>query len=176
MFVVLFIALPSIIIVAWIVTRDTTPNESANDSRGAIQSGVDSEASEAIHDSSPDLTQTPQNNENSGSVHTDPPITNILVYDFEAGVMTFLFAPESQTALDENIVSKIRELLTSPKNTEDALTTVAIPQLSDDDSEVLTDAIINAFESLEIPLSVIIFNVYQPASEAQEFEVTISFQ
>jgi len=166
MFVVLFIVLPSVIIVAWVVTRDITANEPTNDSSGAIQSGDDLEASESISDSTPEPTQVPPS----------PPITNILVYDFEAGVMTFLFTPDSQTALDENTVSKIRELLTSPKNTEDALTTVAIPQLSDDDSDKLTEAIIYAFESLEVPLSVIIFNVYQPQSDIQEFEVTISFQ
>jgi len=166
MFVVLFIILPLIVIVAWVATRDVAPDIPDNAPNGALQNGFDQEASGSVPEASPTSTQTQHNGDNSA---------DIIVFDPDTGVLTFLFAPESQANLERSTIEKIGELLSSPENTEDKIISVEIPQLSDDDTALLTDAIIDAFESLEVPLSVIIFNIYQPDPSITEFEITISF-
>jgi len=120
----------------------------------------------------PDLIQylpTPDSNE---PVSSDTSIT----MDVNEGIMTFLFSPELQTTLDENTASAIGQLLTSPKNTNGAKLAVEIPQLADDKTAVITTAILNTLNSHEVPLSDIIFFVYQPDTDIKEFKINISFQ
>ena len=120
--------------------------------------------------------QAPQNSDNDESTPLAPALTNTVNADFDAGTMTFFFTPNAQTSLDENTVSVIGELLLSPKNTEDSTIVVEIPQLDDDDMAVLTTAVINAFSAHEVPLSDIVFIIYQPEPDTQTFKINISLR
>jgi len=174
MFAVLFIVLPAIIVVAWLTTRDTSPDEHINDSNGAHQSEADIEATESAPEATTDTAQATPEHNNDEPIPPGTSPDNLIAFDTDAGLMTFLYTPGSQTTLENSIITKLGELLSSPRNTGNATTTARIPQLSDDDTQILTDAIINAFESLDIPHGVIIFNIYQPDPNATEFEITIS--
>ena len=176
MFVVLFIVLPSVVIVAWIATRDLAPKEPDDGSNGAIQDDIDPAASKQDSDDTPDPAVTQPRSDESGAIPPGTSNDDLPVFNLEAGIMTFLFIPESQTTLDENIVSKIGEFLSSPQNTGDSIIAVNIPHLPDNDTEILTNTLIDALESHEVPLSYIVFNIYQPNPNAHEFEITIFFQ
>jgi len=176
MLAVLFVVLPLVIIIAWLATRDVTPSESSNGSHEVHQNGNDNTASGQTSEDDPRLTQAPPNEEGSDSERPDLALNDIIVFDLESGIMTFIYTPESQTDLEESTIAKIRELLSSPQNTENSIISVEIPQLSDYDTEMLSNTIINAFESLEVSLSVIIFNIYQPDPNIKKYEIVISFQ
>jgi len=156
---VLFLIVPSIIFVIWASNRDASP-------------------SEAPHASAPetptDGASSPETEESSDQpLHEYP--TGPTSFDPDAGKLTFPFTPESQTALDNNTTTKIGELLTSPKNIPGSKISVEIPQLKDDETGILTTAILDAFEKHEISSSDIVFMVYQPDPDAKTFDINVSF-
>ena len=124
----------------------------------------------------PDLIQYLPTPDNSKPVSSDSSYDSSIAMDLNEGIMTFLFSPEMQTSLDEDTTTAIGQLLTSPKNTGDAKLAVEIPQISDAETAVITSAILNVFSSHSIPLSDIIFFVYQPDEDIKTFKINISFQ
>lgn len=170
--VIVFFIIPLAIIATWALTRDTTSTGSPNDSNGFHQNGTGPE----ILEPSTEQPQVPQDGDANGTAPHDPPLTGTINFDLNAGAMTFLFTPGQQSALDDDTASKIGELLTSPKNTLEAKIAAEIPQLSDNETAILTSAILDVFNTLEVPLSDIVFFVYQPEPGTKTFEVSISFQ
>jgi len=127
---------------------------------------------EPVPKSTPDLIQLlPAAPENSNSDSNNP--VNI---DLDAGNMFFMFSPETQTTLDSNTTSAIGQLLTSPKNTDTSKIAVEIPQLSDDEAAVLTTAITNALSTHGVPLTDVVFFVYQPDQDIKTYKINIAFQ
>ena len=124
----------------------------------------------------PDLVQflPPGNDEEPAS--PDSSLSGPIALDVDNGLLTFLFMPGVQTSLDENTISMIGELLTSPLNTSEAKIAVEIPQLPDNDAAVLTAAIINAFDIYLVPISKITFFVYILSSDIDVCEINISFR
>jgi hypothetical protein len=156
--IVFFLLLPATIIAIWALTRGSASTELPLDTNGTYQNGSDSFSSE------PTPVDTP-----------DPSLDDLVSFDLDAGTMTFLFTPNLQDTLDSNVDTKLGELLTSLKNTDDAKIAVEIPLLSDTDTAILTTAILNAFNKHDVPLSDIVFFVYQPDTDIQTFEISISF-
>jgi len=182
-----FFILPAIIIAIWALGRDTG-QEIDNGLSGVLQNGDSTVVSDPAPESTPDLSEIPQIEDNDNDEPMPAaqlPFTPLVSFDLNAGEMVFLFAPGMQTLLDDNTAYMIGTLLASPKNTDDAIISVEIPQLPDDETITLTTAITNTFTELEIPLSDIVFFVYHPedADIEQEanpqdapIEVTISLQ
>jgi len=152
--------------IAWRSSRNTTPDDSLHDpvinQNDTDPTPADSEQdTETVSDGAP-VSQNGSHNDTA-------------VIDNEAGIMTFQFTPATQTSLDESTISMIGELVTSPKYTEDSMIAVEIPQLTDEDDAVtLSTAIIEALTSFDVPLSDIVFYVYQAESGAVTFEIKIS--
>jgi len=167
MLVVLFLIIPSVIIFIYTSSQNTHHDESPDVSNNIHQNGTEPASSEHTSEtaSPPDETQALSNESSADSVSLD----------IEAGRMTFLFAPETQAAIDDNTSSMIGQLLASPKNTDDSKIAVEIPQLTDDETAKLTTIILNAFISHGIQLSDIVFFVYLPESDEAPFEIKISF-
>jgi len=175
MFAVLFIVLPTIAVVAWLVTRDVVPNESPDTLIDSPQNDVDLPSNEPAQEAAPDSTQAPPNDDGM----SDPPdsqVSSLISLDLDAGFLTFLFSPETQTAIDEEILTKISELLSSPQNTDSSIIAVEIPELSDNDTNIVTNAIISAFEALEVSLNKITFFIYHLEPNTRTFEIIISLQ
>ena len=159
MLIVLLLIVPSVVLVVYSTTRNSHPAESPETSTDIHQNGTQTVTDDNIEPASSDTSQT------------GPVSLNI-----DAGEMTFLFAPDSQTVLDDNTSSMIGQLLSSPKNTNDSKIAVNIPQLPDDETAVLTTVILNAFITHNVSLSDIIFFVYQPEPDTETFEIGISFK
>jgi len=176
MFAVLFIALPSIIIVAWIVTRDTTPKEQDNGLNTAIQNDVDLEDSEETPDTTSDFTQTPPDSYDGESEPRDPSTGDPEDLESNDGVLSFMYTPGLQTALDSDTFTNIGNFIFSPYYTEGKKVVIEMPRLPHDDGEILTAELIEVFVLHFVPLSDIVFFLYEPDPNAQEFEVTITFQ
>jgi len=137
-----------------------------------------------LTDDSNDLSETPGGtpgrvqvspNPNDGISSPDPSLAGPVNFDIDAGEMSFIFKPEVQTYVDDRTASLIGDLLKSPKNTKDAKIAVEIPKLSDEDTSVLTNAVITAFARHGVAMSDIIFFVYAPGQN-EEFTVKVSFQ
>ena len=175
MLVVIFLIVPSIIIVVYTSTRNTLPDESLNTSNGQHQ-GVPGTDTTEQNPEGTDETTPAVSNDNTGTVSPGSSLTGSATLDIDDGKMTFLFAPSLQTTLEDNTSSTIGQLLLSPKNTEDAKIAVEIPQLPDEDTAVLTTVILNAFITHDVSLSDIVFFVYQPESDEEPFEINISFK
>ena len=146
--IVIFLILPSIIIVVMVSNRDNAADLKASD---------------------PDPENTP------GLAQYLPPLTGPIAFDSEAGMMAFLFTPGSQSALDEESLSMIGELLKSPQNTTASILTVEIPLLSDEETAVVTGAVVDAFSSYEVPLSKIVFYIYHPEPNIKTYEISLKF-
>jgi len=155
--VIFFLIQPSLILFIWALNRDAQPNEPPPQS-------------------SPNPIQVSPDSGSGGSESVDPALSGLRAFDFDNGEMTFLFTPDIQAALDDNITLMLGELLTSPVNTGDKKIAVDIPQLPDDDTAILTAAILVAFSTYEVPLHDIVFFVYRPESDAKTFEINISFR
>jgi len=150
--VVVLLAITTIIFAVGTASRDTASGNARHGSNSISQNG----------------------NESSASVSRA--LLDMVSLDIDAGIMTFPYTPGLLTSLDDNTVSLIGALLSSPENTENAVIAVEIPQLSDDDTATLTAAMIDAFNTYEVPLSDIIFTVYQPEQDAKTFKIGISFR
>ena len=156
--IVFFLLLPALIFAIWALTRDAGSMDAPSDANGIHQNGTGSFSPE------PTPVDTP-----------DPSLDDLVAFDLDAGTMTFLFTPDIQDTIDNHIDTKLGELLTSPKNTYNAKIAVEIPQLSDTETVTLTTAILNAFTKHEVPLSDIVFFVYQPAPDIKTYEISLSF-
>lgn len=153
--------------ISWGSLRNTTPDNSLNNPGGIPQNDTNPIPADSEQDPEADSeeTQASQNGSHSDSA----------VIDIDAGVMTFLYTPATQKALNDSTLSMIGELVKSPKYTDDSVIAIEIPHLPDEDDAVtLTTAIIEAFTSLEVPLSDVVFFVYQTESDAGSFEIKIS--
>jgi len=173
--IVFFLLLPTAIIAIWALTRDPASTDLPPDTNGIHQNGNGSFSPEPPPEDTPDPSLNLPDDDNNESTHPDTSLNDLVAFDLEAGTMTFLFTPNQQDTLDSNIDTKLGELLTSPKNTNDAKIAVEIPQLPDTETAILTTSILNAFIRHEVSLSDIIFFVYQPDTDIQTFEINISF-
>ena len=174
--IVFFLLLPATIIAIWALTRETETTDLPPDTNGIYQNSTGSFSPEPPPEDTPDPLLNLPDDDNNESTHPDTSLNDLVAFDLEAGTMTFLFTPNQQDTLDSNIDTKLGELLTSPKNTNDAKIAVEIPQLSDNDTAILTTAILNAFNNHNVPLNDIVFFVYRPEPDISAFEVNISFQ
>jgi len=147
--VVLIITLAS-----WSSSRETAPIDSIGGPDSLIQNGEDLPSNKPILDADPDVEPDLLENNDPDQSLIDPDSL-----DLDAGTMSFHYTLDMQTYLDDNVVYLIGELLTSPKNTEASLISVEIPQLSDDDTIILTSAIIDVLSGFDVPLSDIVFFV-----------------
>jgi len=154
MFIVLLLILPSVIIVVLMSGRDSA-------SGGSRSNDINDYDSVPIN--TPDLTQYL------------PYLTGPIALDVDEGIMTFLFTPNSQTELDDESFSMLGELLKSPQNTNSSTLAIEIPLLSDEETAVITGAVIDAFNEYSVPLSKIIFYVYHPESNIHTYEITMRF-
>jgi len=174
MIIMFILILPSLIIVFWLFTQNSSSNESNHSSNAVSQNNIDTTDSESAHDTAPDSSQAATHGDNDGSLSKDQSLSGLRAFDIDAGVIKFLFTPDSQTALDDDTTSTIGQLLASPKITNDSKVTVEIPQLSDDKMAIITTAIIDAFNSLNVPLSEIVFFVYEPDPDIETYEIRMS--
>ncbi|MCL2821015.1 MAG: hypothetical protein FWD38_09375 [Oscillospiraceae bacterium] len=166
MLIVLFVILPSVVFIV------------RASSRGTSATGTPHGSAEAPKNT-PDLMQFLPANEEDDKDEPEtvtPSLTGPISFDLDEGEMIFLYMPDSQDTLDDATISKIGELLGSPKNTSDTKIAIEIPQLSDSDAGNLTSAVINAFEINHVPLSEIVFLVNRTEPDAKIFEVKISFR
>ena len=163
-----FLILPSLILVIWVLPRVSSSNESKHGSNEGHHNGSSL--------SDPDSPQGSPGNNANGSDTPDPSLTGMRSFDFDEGIMTFLYTPELQNALDDNITFMIGELITSPKKTDETKFSVEIPQLPDGETATLTTAIINAFNSHGIKIGDIVFYVYPLIPGEQTFEIKMSIQ
>jgi len=166
--IVLFLILPSLLLAVWALTTNTS-NE-------LNQNGKDVASSEAVEEDTPDLSEDALDGEDDDPAPVKPPLTDSITFDLDAGVMVFLYSPETQTTLDENTFARIGEILTSPKNTSTAKIVVEIPQLDDDNMLKLTTAVTDAFAEHGVSINDIIFLVYESDPDALTFKISITFQ
>jgi len=186
----LILILPTLVIVIWVFSRDSSQNESNQINSGLHQNGTEVQDSPDTYD--PSIENNPAHGANSdasapgtspetnipdtsNSETHDPSLSGPLTYDSTNGIIKFLFTPDNQTELDDNTITMIGMLLTSQQDTEDKKIAVEIPQVSDTETAVITTAIINALEVYDIPVSDIVFLIYQPEPDIQTFEINISF-
>jgi len=160
MFVVVLIVLPVIIVIISMVTRNSIQNDQYHGINGLSQTENGSVSTGQPSEAPANSSQTVPNDG----------------LDIQAGVLTFMFTPSVQTSFDENTISLIGELLTSPKNTDDAQIAVVIPQLTDADAMTLTTAVSDAFTAYNVPLSRIVFYVNTPEPNTESHELTIRLQ
>jgi len=95
--------------------------------------------------------------------------------DLSEGTMVFLYWPNQQKTLDDDILLMIGEFLTSPKNTDTSLILAEIPLLSEDDTTTLISAIADAFADYDVTQRKLAYAVYQSETDEPFFEVTLSF-
>ena len=172
--IVFFLLLPALIFIIRTLSRDS--NEPPHNSNGIYQNGEETDDPDDIQGNLPEPTLEPTGEGDDSQETQDPSLSDLESFDLAAGTMVFLFTPQSQSTLDESTISAIGELMTSPKNTNDAIIAVEIPQLHDNDAAILNNAILEAFNIHGVPLSDIIFFVYQPDPDTQTFKISISFQ
>jgi len=152
--IVLLLIVPSIIIIVSVSNRDNAPNGLESNGKKDSDSGPGN---------TPNLSQYL------------PYLTGPIALDVDEGIMTFLFTPGSQTEIDDESFSMIGEFLKSPQNTTSSTLAVEIPLLSDEETVVITGAVVDAFTKYAVPLSKIIFYIYHPEANIQTYEVTLRF-
>ena len=162
--IVLFLLTPALIFVIRTLTMDPSSN------------GTESFTPDSSPGTSSGSSQDPPGGDSIDPATLDPSVAGPIDYDIANGTMAFLFTPDLQTSLDDNTVSMIGELLSSPKNTNTSKIAVEIPQLPDDEVAIVTTAIINAFATYEVPLSDIVFFIYHPEMIERTLKINISFQ
>ena len=172
MLIILLLIILALTLIAWALSRNTTPDNSLHNPDAIHQNDTSPTPSEPVLETDPDEAQALQNGNNSDP--EEPSLIEPTALDIDAGTMRFLYTPDLYPILDEDTITMIGQLLTSPKNTADSILAVEIPQLPDSDAAKLTTAIIEAFTTLEIPLSDVVFFAYQTESDAEAFEIRIS--
>ena len=170
--VILVILVAALII--WGSSLITTPDEPPHDTDAIHQNDTGTAQPESEPEPETVTGGAPSLQNGDNEEPDEPSLSDVTVFDIETGILTFQFAPDTQTTLDEGTVLLIGELLTSPQYTAASVFAVEIPHLSDeDDTARLTTAILEAFKTLDIPLGKIVFFVYQPQSDTGTFEIRI---
>jgi len=91
------------------------------------------------------------------------------------GLLSFRFSPDIQSTLDDRTVTMLGEFVRSPKNTDDSIIAVEIPQLPDEDANKLYFALISAFSDLGVAEQRLAY-ISQPSEIALgSFEVHLSY-
>ena len=158
MLIVLFLLLPSVILVIYTTMRDRTPDDSYDN--GGIHQNGNNPASSSGGDEQNAL---------------DSSLAGPIAFDLEAGTMSFIFTPDLQVALDVFTIATIGDLLTSPQNTTGSKVAVEIPQMADEKTAILTNAVVHAFSIHDVPLTDVVFFVYQQETDTRTVKVNISF-
>ena len=105
----------------------------------------------------------------------DLPVYEPASVDLSEGTMVFLYWPDLQKPLDDEILLMFGEFLTSPKNTDTSVILAEIPLISDDETSALIAAITDAFAGHGVPLRKMAFAVYQSDTDEPFYKVTLSF-
>ena len=167
-----------ITLVSWASSREAAQIDSIGSPDGIIQNGDNLPSSGTILDADPgDEPKLPENSDPEQYLtNPDQPLTDPGTFDLYAGTMTFYYTLDMQASIDDYIKGLIGELLTSPKNNEDSFISVEIPQLSDDDTIILTSAIIDVLSGFDVPLSdIVFFIVSMETIDNEGFLVKLSF-
>lgn len=176
MLIVLLLVLPSLIFVIWSVSKNN-PDEEGNTPTGSYQNGSEAPGSDASASASKDSYGQDGDNPNSDipQISSGSSINPVL-FDLDEGKMSFLFNPDKHNNLDSDTTAAIGFLLTSPKNTEDTIFAVEIPQLTDEKTAIVTTAVLNAFELNNVSVNDVIFFVYQPEPDLEDCKINISLR
>jgi len=175
-------------------TSDTPGNQSPEASENPEDQG--SEASESPSDSivmtpPPVITQSPPpsgdgltpveveptddgNGEENDEPYT-PPESGPTYSNPSEGLLSFLFSPDKQNALDNETLSMLGDFIKSPKNTSDSAIAVEMPQLSAENAEKLVSAVVNAFTALGVQEQRLAYILHPLEIPQGAFEVHLSF-
>ena len=104
-----------------------------------------------------------------------PPEIGPVEINSSAGTMSFMYAPDIQSALDTDTITMLGEFITSPRNTRDSIILVEIPDLPTGEASALTSAITNAFSQHGVTRRDLTFETYQSDISDSSFEVMLSF-
>jgi len=170
--ILVVIIIPSVIFTVRFFTLRATINEPQNNLHEEQKTGDGISSSEPPEEIGSGSDSSPANG-NYSSDASLPILTNLISYDLDAGIIIFTFTPGQITSLDDNTASKVGELVLSPLYREETKIAVEIPQLADNDISVLTTAINNTLTSFDVSLNDIIFFIYQPEQEMQEYIIKI---
>ena len=105
----------------------------------------------------------------------EPPEIGLVNINRTGGTMSFMFAPDQQNALDSDTISTLGEFVTSPRNTDNSVILVEMPDLPASQKSALTAAIADAFSKQGITRSGLLFETYAAQSGDSSFEVRLSF-
>ena len=124
----------------------------------------------------PQPTEPPPSGNGNGNGHGDDiPEYGPVGLNITEGTMLFMFSPALQETLDEDTVTMLSEFLSSPKNTEESMVQVEMPNLTEDDTTLLLSAVGKAFSTYNVKLSDIVYVKNQTEVKGINFEVKLSF-
>jgi len=106
----------------------------------------------------------------------DVPEPGLIDIDVAAGIMSFMFSPELQDSIDTETVSMMRDFLRSPENTGNSRIVARIPNLDEDESVIVVDAIIGAFAQYNVSQNRLSYVIYPAGSGDSVFEISFSFE
>ena len=106
---------------------------------------------------------------------TPPPQFGPVGGDPFGGTLSFLFSPSLQNTLDAGTTSMLDEFLASPKNTQDRLIAVELPQLSDEDAEKIVSALVSAFSVRGVSEQQLTYIIRPDRSGRGAFIVNLSY-
>jgi len=185
--IIILLVILALTLVVWASSRNNTPEDGPNNNSDGIYNNnadpdgiTDGSDSEPDPEPTPDGAQSLENGDNGDPEEpsvTDPeePLLNdTATLDIEAGILTFLFTPATQTALEDSTFFMLGELVASPQYSQTSIFAVDIPLLPDAYKVNLTTAITEAFTILEVPLGAIVFFTVQVESDDGTFEIRIS--
>ena len=91
------------------------------------------------------------------------------------GTMLFIFAPDEQDTLDDQVASMLGEFLTSPHNTLKAKIAVEMPNISEEDTSALISALSDAFAQHGVTQEKLVYAKNQTEPVERFFEVKLSY-
>jgi hypothetical protein len=112
----------------------------------------------------------------SGSEPVEEPEPGPIDINVADGTMSFLFAPEMQDSIDTETVSMMGDFLKSPVNTRTSRIIARIPNLDEDDTAVVVDAITAAFAQHGVSQNRLSYVVYPSGTASNVFEISFSFE
>ena len=182
--VTLIFVIPALVLAvnAWNNTPETPEDPPQTETPEDPQSGISNGPLPDGSGFTPVETPKPENGE-QGSF--DPPLDppeempvpefGPVGIDQSAGTMSFMYAPDMQESLDGDTISMMGEFVSSPKNTAESQIIVELPDLSDDETSVLINAIADAFAQHDVVRDVLSYVVSPADSNERIFEVNLSF-
>jgi hypothetical protein len=93
-----------------------------------------------------------------------------------AGTLSFMFSPQSQDSIDTETVSMIRDFLNSPVNTSGSRIVAGIPNLEENETVIIIDAIIGAFAQYGVSQNRLTYVTYPAGTSKNIFEISFSFE